>query len=272
MRFTTIQVKCAPDFIDILVAELFEVGFDSFQEFDDGFDGSCEKEAFNQRSLESILANYEGTSYIIKEEEKINWNKEWENNYDPIIVEDNCLVRATFHEIKEHYEYEIIVNPKMSFGTGHHATTYQILAHQMNLDHGNKKVLDVGSGTGILAIMAAKRGAHKIIATDIDDWCIQNSLENFSLNSIDKIQMIKGQIDLVDDDNFDIIIANINKNVLLDQMDKYAIRLASKGNLILSGFYSSDMKDLDEKAVSLGLIKGPETVRDNWSMATFIKQ
>ena len=266
MDFVTISVKCNPELTDLLIAEFFEIGFDSFQELDNGFEGSIQAEKFNLELLETVTARYPNVTSELKEEAKVNWNKEWEKNYDPIIIEDRCLVRASFHPINTRFEYEIVVNPKMSFGTGHHATTYQLLAYQMDLDHSGKSVLDVGCGTGILSIMAKKRGATKIIATDIDDWCIENSRENFSLNEATEIKLIKDQIQKIDEGTFDIIIANINKNVLMDQIKEYAKRLNPDGHLLLSGFYSNDSEELVQEAEKCGLIKNGETEKDQWAM------
>ncbi len=271
MDFVTISVKCRPDLSDALIAEFFEIGFDSFQEFDDGFEASSEAKAFSEISVQKVIQRYEGVSFTIKEVEKVNWNEEWEKNYDPILVDGKCMVRATFHEADPSAEYDILVNPKMSFGTGHHATTYLMLSHQMKLDHIGKKVLDVGCGTGILSIMAALRGASKVIATDIDDWSIENSKENFSLNQLHNIQLVKGQIDVVDDKNFDIIIANINKNVLIDQIERYASMMVEGGHLLLSGFYQSDIPDLVRAAEKHQLVPLDENEKEKWSMLALVK-
>ncbi|MEQ6168280.1 MULTISPECIES: 50S ribosomal protein L11 methyltransferase [unclassified Ekhidna] len=272
MDFITIKVTCDTALIDVLIAELFEAGFDSFQEFDDGFEGSCEQSQFDEEKVEVLFNQFPNVSFTVKEQEKINWNEEWEKNYDPIIVENRCIVRASFHDSRPEFEYEIIVTPKMSFGTGHHATTYQVLNYQMDLDHSGKKVLDVGTGTGILAIMAAKRGASEIIATDIDDWCIENSEENFALNDVKDVELIKGEIEEVRQSEFDIVIANINKNVLLDQISDYAGRLKLDGQLILSGFYGSDISDLENEAMKSGLYKTRSTTRDKWAMLALEKR
>ena len=271
MEFITIKVSCTPDLTDLLIAELFEVSFDSFQEFDDGFEGSCDQSQFDEGSVKEILNQYPNVTFTIKEQEKVNWNEEWEKNYDPIIVGDQCIVRASFHEAQPQFPYEIIVTPKMSFGTGHHATTYQVLDYQMTLDHARKKVLDVGTGTGILAIMAQKRGATSITATDIDEWCIENSEENFTLNDVKDVSLIQGQISEVKDSSFNIIIANINKNVLLDQIGDYAKRLVQNGQLILSGFYENDIEDLEEVAKKHGLKRVKATNRDKWAMLVLNK-
>lgn len=271
MEFITIKVSCPPEFNDVLIAELFEISFDSFQEFDNGFEGSCEQEKYQEEKVNEIFNNYSNVSFSVKEQEKINWNEEWEKNYDPIIVGNKCIVRASFHEPQPEFEYEIIVTPKMSFGTGHHATTYQVLDYQMTLDHKGKTVLDVGTGTGILAIMAHKRGASKIAATDIDEWCIENSNENFTLNGVSDVSLMQGQISEIAASNFDIIIANINKNVLLDQIKEYANRLKEGGQLILSGFYEDDINDLVLKAANHGLNKTSTTTRDKWAMLVLNK-
>lgn len=272
MNFVTIKVSCQSDLCNYLIAELFEAGFDSFQEFDDGFEGSCDESTFDEDRVRDVLDQFPGITYEVKEQEKVNWNEEWEKNYDPIIVEDKCLVRASFHKPQPQFDYEIIVTPKMSFGTGHHATTYQVLAHQLQLDHAGKKVLDVGTGTGILAIMASKRGAEKLVATDIDDWCIENSKENFALNGVEGVELLNGQIDVVREADFDIVIANINKNVLLDQMGSYAEKLKTGGELILSGFYEEDVADLEAEGRKHKLAKMKSTSRDNWAMLVLSKQ
>ena len=272
MDFVTIKVT-SPEFLsDFLISELFQLGFDSFQELSDGFEGSIDANQFSEQSVKELLSTHDNVSYLIKKEEKINWNEEWEKNYDPIIVEDKCIVRASFHEPRPDFAYEIIVTPKMSFGTGHHATTYQVLAYQMNLDHEGKRVLDVGTGTGILAIMAEKRSAEEIVATDIDEWCIENSAENFDLNSTKNVQLIKGEIQEVQETGFDIVIANINKNILLDQIGEYSKRLKSAGELILSGFYKEDIPDLVNEASSHFLVKKTDSVKDNWAMLVLSKQ
>lgn len=272
MSFITIRVSCPETLNDYLISELFELGFDSFQEFDDGFEGSCGEEDFNQEAVQKTLSQFPDLTFEIKEQEKINWNEEWEKNYDPIIVDDKCIVRASFHQSRPEFKYEIIVTPKMSFGTGHHATTYQVLAYQMELDHQDKRVLDVGTGTGILAIMAEKRGATKLVVTDIDDWCIENSEENFQLNNVINFSTYKTEIENLEESEFDIVIANINKNILLDQIGEYSKRLRCGGELILSGFYQDDIAGLETVANQNSLTKKLETVKDKWAMLVLSKQ
>ncbi|MEM6641921.1 MAG: 50S ribosomal protein L11 methyltransferase [Bacteroidota bacterium] len=266
MSYISIRVRCDPQLTDYFITALFELKFDSFEELSDGFRGSCEAQDFQQKNIDEIFAPFEGVHLEIKEEPKVNWNKEWEKNYDPIVIDDRCIVRATFHSPAPQYKYEIIVTPKMSFGTGHHATTALVLSYQMYLDHRHKRVLDVGTGTGILSIMAAKRGASAIVATDIDEWCIENSEENFSLNGVEKYQLFRTEIEELSDSEFDIIIANINKNVLLEQIRSYAFKLKPGGSLVLSGFYLQDVPELIAEGKKVSLWKKWEAVKDNWAM------
>lgn len=272
MDFITIKVSCPQELVDFLISELFQIGFDAFQELEDGFEGSCEQVHFDESKVQAIISSFPDLSFEVKEQEKVNWNEEWEKNYDPIIVEDRCIVRASFHEAQPEFRYEIIVTPKMSFGTGHHATTYQMLAYQMEIDHEGKKVLDVGTGTGILAIMAKKRGAAATIVSDIDEWCIENSEENFALNQVTINKVIKGQIEEIEEVDFDIVIANINKNVLLDQIGEYSRKLKENGMLLLSGFYEQDIPDLEKKANQNNLQKIHFTTKDKWAMLVLSKQ
>lgn len=260
---------------DILMAELGEVGYDTFEEVDSGLKAYAKTEAFDQSSLDEIVARYEDSfdfSVAINSVEKENWNKKWEENYDPIEVDDRCIVRASFHNIEKKYPIEIVITPKMSFGTGHHATTWQMLKLQLDINFQNKRVLDVGCGTGVLAIMASKLGAKSIEATDIDEWCIENSKENYSLNGINDVKIQQGEIEgLQFEDNFDIIIANINKNVLLIEIPRYASLLLEKGLLLLSGFYEKDIPDIKKCAENYNLILDKIVTKDNWAAVVFSK-
>lgn len=257
------------------MAELGEVGFDTFEEFDDGLKAYIESESFVQASLDEITNRYQDSfdfSIETKTVEKENWNKKWEENYDPIEVDERCIVRASFHQPKKEYPFEIIITPKMSFGTGHHATTWQMLKLQLDVVFSDKKVLDVGCGTGVLAIMAAKLGAQSIEATDIDDWCIENSTENFELNGLPNVKIQKGEITgLKFDHQFDIILANINKNVLLGEIGHYNKLLANNGLLFLSGFYVHDVEDITACAETYGLKMAKSSSKDNWAALVFSK-
>ncbi len=268
MDFIQINVHCDPPFRDILTAEMGYLAYDSFVETEVGFEAYISEDKFSHPGLQSLFNDYRKQTriwYELKKIPKVNWNEEWEKNYNPILVDDKIYVRATFHEAKPTYPYEIIITPKMSFGTGHHETTHQLLALQLEVDHKEKKVLDVGSGTGILAIMAAKLGASSVAATDIDDWCVENSLENFALNAVEPAFVEKGVIRTLGlKDQYDIIIANINTNVLLDEIAVYATLLVDQGYLFLSGFYETDLPQILEMTTKHNLKEVKHTTRKNW--------
>lgn len=273
MDFLTVHINCSEVQCDLLIAELDVLGFSAIQELPNGLTASLEGDSFDEPALKDAISRYETMgeiSYTVETVAKTNWNEAWEKNFDPVIVEDRVLVRAPFHDIKGDFEHEILIMPKMSFGTGHHATTSQMLSLQLDLDFKGKSVLDVGSGTGVLAIMALKLGASHVEATDIDDWCIENSLDNFSLNGFTGIRVEQGEIkNLSFDRKFDIILANINKNVLLTELDTYVSLLEVDGHLFLSGFYQEDVPELEKLAVKLGLNLTKSISKDNWSALLF---
>lgn len=238
------------------MAELGETQYDSFLETDEGLEAYAEQAHFDQSQLEKILQRYGivTTDYRVQTVEEKNWNVEWEKHFEPIIVNNKCLVRATFHQIDKSYPYEIIINPKMAFGTGHHATTYLMLQWQLELEHQGKSILDAGCGTAVLAIMAKKRGAAQITAFDNNEWAVNNSQENLELNQCLDIRLFLGTIQKVSaEQSADLILANINRNVLLEEMDLYAQQLAPKGNLLLSGFLEADQTLIDQRAAQAGL-------------------
>lgn len=268
MDYLEFKITCAEDFREILIAELAEIGFDSFLETETGLDAYAPEVDFNREAYEQVIENYRDAAQIKVTEgkmPKVNWNEEWEKNYDPIAVDDLVYVRASFHESQPGFRHEIVINPKMSFGTGHHATTYQVLRLQGEIDHQGKRVLDVGSGTGILAIMAHLLGAKEVEAFDIDDWCVDNGNENFDLNGL-TTRMGLGTIRQVSPQGpFEIVLANINKNVLLDELKIYADLLLSDGYLLLSGFYTEDIEDLVQEANKHGLELLKTSSKDNWA-------
>lgn len=275
MDFIQINVHCDPPFSDILTAEMGQLEFDSFVETEVGFEAYISEDKFNHPALQTLFNDYRKQTriwYELKKIPKVNWNEEWEKNYDPINVDDKIYVRATFHDTQPQFPYEIVINPKMSFGTGHHETTHQMLALQFDVDHKGKQVLDVGSGTGILAIMAAKLGAARVAATDIDNWCIENSLDNFQLNEVIPAFIKKGTIkELALTETYDIVLANINTNVLLDEIPSYVGLLAEKGHLFLSGFYETDLPKIESLVSNLGLVEIKHTTRKNWVGIVFQK-
>lgn len=273
MDFATVHITCNEILRDILIAELDQLGFSAFQETSEGLTASIESPNWNESSFLEIIDQYQNLGPIEHRVEmvaKINWNAEWEKNFDPVVIDSRCVVRAPFHVLDQKFDHEILVIPKMSFGTGHHATTSQMLALQLDLDHRDKSVLDVGTGTGVLAIMALKLGASHVQASDIDDWCIENSLENLSLNGYSDVEVMLGEIrSLTFDQTFDILLANINKNVLLSEMSIYGSLLAPQGSLLLSGFYDQDVSDIEHEASKYGLITVKKTVKDNWAALQF---
>ena len=248
MDYVVVKIACHEDFREILQAELAEVGFSSFGDTEKGFEAYAEPTDFDKLAFDDVITRYHKAASIKYELGKVprrNWNKEWESNYEPILVNDSCAVRATFHPPMPEYEHEIVITPKMSFGTGHHQTTRLMLRHQLEVDHVGKKVLDVGCGTGILAIMASKLGATEVKACDIDEWAVENSRENFELNNCRNIEVRPGTLkESAFEGSYDIILANINKNVLLEEIAYYVQFLKEEGTLLLSGFYEADVNDL----------------------------
>jgi len=269
MYSTRLQVICDPDFSEILMAEVAEAGFDTFMETDMGFEAYVEGNQINQQLLQEIEEKYKAVnplSFIQDKIEKKNWNEEWEKNVDPILVDDTCLIRAAFHQIEKRYPYEIIITPKMSFGTGHHQTTHLMISRQMKMDHRNKRVMDAGCGTAILSIMAVKLGAKEVEAFDIDEWSVENGEENAENNHCENIHIQLGKISEVKlEGTFDIILANINKNILLAEMDIYSSFLLSGGQLLLSGFYTHDLEDLKKEASKNNLTEVAHDERETWA-------
>jgi ribosomal protein L11 methyltransferase len=273
--YLEIKASCKEAFSEILMAELAEIGFTSFLEGENGFDAYIEASNFQPGSLEELQHKYcllAEFSYKISEVEKKNWNEEWEKNYEPIIIENKCIVKASFHQIEQSFPVEITINPKMSFGTGHHATTYLMLSQQLIINHDSKIVLDAGCGTGILAIMASLAKARQVYACDIDEWAINNCIENIALNNCNNIQTFTGTIhSLPTGKKYDIILANINRNVLLDDIPQYANLQEPGSCLILSGYYEQDIKDISDKCIRNGYKIENEKIKDRWACNRFIK-
>ena len=266
------EVKPVIPAVEILIAELGFAGFESFVETDKGVEAYIQKEDWNYNILEDVQIlkseKFEIT-YTFNEIEQTNWNVEWESNFNPIIVDDVCTVRAPFHDIPN-TKYDIIIEPKMSFGTGHHETTHMMIQHILKNNFKGKHVLDMGCGTGVLAILAERRGATAIDAIDIDNWCYLNSLENIKRNNCKHIRVFEGDASLLENKKYDIIIANINRNILLNDMSIYISCLNDNGLLLLSGFYQSDIPIIENKCVKYGL-KLVETIeKNNWVSLKFL--
>jgi ribosomal protein L11 methyltransferase len=267
-----INVSCNPDYREIIMAEFAAIGYESFQETKTGFITHSESEIEDDK-LSEIIARYKeqsGVYYTIESVEKVNWNKEWEKSYAPILVDGKCLVRASFHPPQPEIPIEIIINPKMSFGTGHHETTYLMMAAQLMIDHKHKTVLDAGCGTGILSILAGKLGASNVLAYDLDSWVIDNVQENLFINKIDARVLLGTIQELALEDKFDIILANINKNILLTDIPYYVERLNNGGSLLMSGFYVEDLAEIEDLAMKYGLKKVNSSTKNSWVMAQFL--
>ena len=230
---------------EILMAELIEVGFDSFTEEHDGILAYIQADLFQEEALRAIhlLQNPEvQISYTFQEMPNINWNEEWEKNFSPINIENQVSIRAEFHE-NQNLPHEIIIQPKMSFGTGHHATTYLMIQQMLDMDFQNKTVLDMGCGTSVLAIFAKQRGAGKTVAIDIDEWSVENSKENAERNNVE-LEISQGTAENLGAENFDIILANINRNILISDIPTYVSVLNPGGQLLLSGLCFFDVDDI----------------------------
>jgi ribosomal protein L11 methyltransferase len=252
---------------EILVAELGAVGFESFTETEDGgLSAYIQSDEWIEGMLEQVqILSSDEVEFKVEREniEQVNWNEEWEKNFEPIEVQGKVSVRAPFHSGKE-LEYNIVIEPKMSFGTGHHETTHLMIEHLLEVDLQGKKVLDMGCGTGILAIFSEMRGASEVDAIDIDPWCYENSVENAARNNCRKIKVFEGDAGLLKEQQFDVLIANINRNILLEDMSSYVRCLKPGGLLLLSGFYIEDMEQIGRKAQELGLKLLDEKERNRW--------
>jgi ribosomal protein L11 methyltransferase len=274
MNYIEISVRVEPKEpgSDILIAQLSELGFESFVETDEGFLAYVQEEDFSVEEIEFTFGDYidifkiEFSSKLIP---KQNWNKEWESNFQPIEVDSKCYIRAPFHEKKEGFLFDVIIEPKMSFGTGHHDTTQLMIRILMLLNVKNKSLLDMGCGTGVLAIVSSMLGADPILAIDIDDWSYENTVENLTKNNINNVLVNKGDAQLLEGKKFHAILANINKNVLLTDMLIYKNALKENGDIVLSGFFETDINELKAQAENLGLKYEGRYVSNQWAALHF---
>ena len=250
---------------EILMAELIEIGFDSFTEEHDGILGYIQEELFKDEELKniSLLNNPEITiNYTFEKMPNINWNEEWEKNFEPIYVADKVLIRAEFHEPNPQL-HEIVIQPKMSFGTGHHPTTHIMIEQMLDMNFNNKTVLDMGCGTSVLAIFAKQKGAGKTVAIDIDEWSVENSKENAARNGVE-LEISQGTADNLGSENFDIILANINRNILISDIPTYVSVLNNGGQLLLSGLCFFDVDDILEVCKTQNLNLKKKMQREEW--------
>jgi ribosomal protein L11 methyltransferase len=273
LLFTTLPTE---DFHqDVLIDALGGIGFDTFEELDFGFKAYIPTADFDQAMLDEQLALYRDLfafSYEMTLIPQKNWNEVWESNFEPIEIADQIFVRATFHQPRPEFKYEIVIDPKMAFGTGHHQTTAMMLALLLENDVAGKSMLDMGCGTGILAIMASKLGAKTITAIDYDEVCYASTLENAALNHIENITAICGSKEVIPDILFDTILANINRNILLDQMERYNEVLKPGGEIYFSGFYDgADLGVITAEAAKYGLKYVYHKTDKDWVAAKFCK-
>lgn len=278
LEFTFQTTPCTEVVNDVLSAVLAEAGFESFVEQTDGINAYIQKALYNESTLKEALAEFPlpdvNIEYNYTEAEDRNWNEEWEKNFfQPIVIDNRCVIHSTFHKDVPQAEYDIVINPQMAFGTGHHETTSLIIGELLDSDLQEKSLLDMGCGTSILAILARMRGATPCTAIDIDEWCVRNSLENIELNRVDNIDVFQGDASsLKDKGPFDIIIANINRNILLNDMKHYVSRMNQGGSLLMSGFYANDIPAIQAEAENNGLHLIHHREKNQWAVVLFRKE
>ncbi len=256
--------------LDLYIPFLFDCGCEGLVEEEGRLLAYIRSDLFDRTRFENNILDYSpGTGQPVISYEHIadkNWNAEWERAYEPIIISETCMVRAPFHDPQDGYLYEVIISPRMSFGTGHHETTRLIAGELLGMDLSGKKVIDLGCGTGILAILSAMKGANPVTAIDLDENAVQNALENFRLNSLDNIRAVCKGLDQLDETGYDMIMANINRNVLYEHMDKIAGIAGKNALLLLSGVYEADTRSITERAGSFGWEQEKIGILNNWAL------
>ena len=274
VTFTT--HPCNETVNDVVSALAGDIGFESFVECEGGIQAYIQQALFNKEVLDEMISEFPipnaKVEYTVKEAEDKNWNEEWEKNFfQPIIIGDRCVIHSTFHRDIPQAEYDIVINPQMAFGTGHHETTSLIIGELLDNDLQGKSLLDMGCGTSILAILARMRGAAPCTAVDIDEWCVRNSLENIELNGVDRISVFQGDASLLKDQGpFDVIIANINRNILLNDMKRYVSCMHPGSELYMSGFYVDDIPVIQAEAEHNGLRFVHHKEKNRWVAVKFV--
>lgn len=259
---------------DMFMELLGTIGFDSFMDTDDGFEAYCKEQDYKETELDEILQMEQFANVSMLKKELIpdqDWNATWEASYEPVVINELCRIRAPFHQVEGSYKYDLIIEPKMSFGTAHHETTSQIIELMLQSDFTGLDVLDMGSGTGVLAILAKKLGSATTVAIDNDEWAYRNALDNIRLNDENEIVVELGDADSLNNRQFDLILANINRNILLRDMKEYVKCLLDGGKIFFSGFYEEDLKLIAKEAESLGLKYISHVTKNNWTAAVFMK-
>ena len=259
---------------DMFMELLGEIGFDSFMDTDEGFDAFCQEPLLNDEELNDIMQMEQFANVKLIKKELIpdqDWNATWEASYEPVIINEFCRIRAPFHKVEGSYKYDLIIEPKMSFGTAHHETTSQIIELMLQSDFTGQNLLDMGSGTGVLAILAKKLGSAMTVAIDNDEWAYRNALDNIRLNDENDIIVELGDASSLNDRQFDVILANINRNILLRDMKEYVKCLVDGGKIFFSGFYEEDLVLIAKEAERLGLTYSNHVTKNNWTAAVFVK-
>ncbi len=259
---------------EMVIALLAGVGYESFADTPSGINAYIQSCYFSKQSLADSgmpgLKALKGIEFSHRTIEKVNWNKEWESNFPQIMIAGRCSVRASFHPEPEKAEYDIVIDPKMSFGTGHHQTTALMAELMLDLPLENKSVMDAGCGTGILAILAAKKNASDVYAIDIDEWALRNTIENCIINGVN-VTARQGDISTLKGEKYDVILANITRNFLIDNMTVLSASLRKNGFLLLSGFYSDDLKAITSEAEKENLLRETVLEKEGWCAVKFIK-
>ena len=270
MKYTELEITKIEDGIssEIVIAFLAEIGYDSFSEIDSGLKAYIVSNKFDESLLKEIISKI-SFEYLFSEIKDQNWNAVWESNFEAVVIADRCIVRAPFHKADKKYEMDIIIEPRMSFGTAHHETTEMMIEWTLETDLKNKTVLDMGCGTGILAIIASKKGASEVVAIDNDEWAYNNSLENIQRNNTTDIDVYQGDASLLGNKKYDIIFANINRNILLKDLPAYVNCLNQNGMIFLSGFYEIDIEVIEELANKLQLKIASIKLKNGWASVCF---
>lgn len=271
MEYTEVDIRLKEldPFAGILVAKLDEISFESYSEDNSGIKAYVPTQLLDKDALKEIVSEISELtelSYALKNIKEENWNENWESSYRAVFINSKCVIRADFHNSFPDAEHDIIINPKMSFGTGHHETTSLMINRMFNLDFKEKSVLDMGCGTGILAILASRLGARKLVAIDFDKWAFRNAKENAVLNNISNINFIYGDATDIENLRYDIILANINRNVLLNDFETYVASMETSAEILLSGFLEQDLPLLLKKAEDLSLELVVTKNKNKWQM------
>jgi ribosomal protein L11 methyltransferase len=280
MNYIEVVFTCVPNneiITEVLSANLAEIDFESFVDTSEGVKAYIQEKSFTEDAVNRVIKDYpleSQISYTYSLIAETNWNEEWEKNYfQPLVIDNRCIIKSTFHTNTDNYEYTILIDPKMAFGTGHHQTTELMIREILDTDFAKKSVLDMGCGTAILAILASMRGANPLLAIDIDKWAYDNAKENLELNDRSNIEIQIGDAELLDASNatFDIILANINRNILLNDIHRYSEVLNAGGTLHMSGFYTEDIEAITNECNKHGLSFVHHQSKDNWATVRFMK-